>query len=154
MEQGQPAKAASIFDTLASAAFQRNIPRASQLTLQSGRAWIEAGETDHGLERIREGLKQMVHFQQFQQLPAIGRRILDGLRERGLENEVQKLETEMNELFASEGLTMARQPDSTARRRLPVKCPSCGGTVHPAEIEWVADDRSVCAYCGSIFEAE
>jgi hypothetical protein len=154
MEAGQPAKAGSIFDALASAAYQRNIPRASQLTLQSGRAWIVAGETERGLDRIREGLKQMVHFQQFRRLPAISQRILEGLRERGLADQASKLEAEINALLSAKGLALPTQMDPPTQPRLPVKCPSCGGTIHPTEVEWVAEDRAVCTYCGSILETD
>ncbi len=55
------------------------------------------------------------------------------------------------------GMPEASAPESippAGRPRLPLKCPSCGGSVNPEEVEWLDDKTAECAYCGSAIRAE
>jgi hypothetical protein len=48
-------------------------------------------------------------------------------------------------------LTIGFNPPSiTDIQSLPKKCPACGASVHPGEVEPLEDNTYACAYCGSI----
>lgn len=154
MEEGQPAEAAAIFDELAHEASKRGIPRAPQLYLQAGRAWIEAGKVEDGMQRLQDGLKLMSKMEQLNRLQRIGQRILAELRSRGLTEQAAALEPEIQSILAVHGLSLTAVPGSVAAPRLPAKCRYCGGNVLPDEVEWVDTHRASCVYCGSLLEAE
>jgi DNA-directed RNA polymerase subunit RPC12/RpoP len=148
LEQGKPQEAAAIFAEIADAAANRDIPRAAAINLQAGRAYIAANDVETGLEQIRHGLEMMASTGQVARLPYIGRRVLAELRERGLVEEAQAIEAEIQSLLSKHGLSLAKDIDTTDEGRLPVKCPYCGGNVQPNEVEWLRH-QAVCDYCGS-----
>ncbi len=154
MDQNQPAEAAGIFDTLAKQAAKRGIPRAPQLFLQAGRAWIEAGEIESGVERLNTGLDLMVRMKQFRRLPVISQRILTELKERHLNDQAATFEAKMNDLLATYGLSLAVVSSGAHKPRLPAKCTYCGGNVVPDEVEWFDNQQASCAYCGSLLEVK
>jgi hypothetical protein len=39
-------------------------------------------------------------------------------------------------------------------RRLPAKCPSCGGPIKAEEVGWTDHGSVDCSYCGSVVRAE
>jgi DNA-directed RNA polymerase subunit RPC12/RpoP len=57
-------------------------------------------------------------------------------------------------ILTAHNLTMASVIDTPAETRLPAKCSSCGGNVHPEEVEWSGTHFAACAYCGSKLEIE
>jgi hypothetical protein len=154
MAKGKPAEAAVIFDELADSASKRNLPRAPQILLQAGRAWIEAGETDRGITRLKDGLKLMEKMRQFRRLPTVSQRVMDELRNRGYTNQANEIEAEIKATLATHGLSFAAVPGAMGKPRLPAKCPYCGGNVLPNEVEWIDERYPTCTYCGSPLETE
>lgn len=153
MLQGDPRAAAVIFEEVADAAEARRIPRASQLNLQAGRAWVESGEVERGIKRLHHGLELMRVYAQTERLAAIGRRVIEELNRRGYLTEAQSLEAFMTEVAPGTVLSTA-MAEAQPRVRLPGKCPYCGGHVRPDEVEWIAEARALCDYCGSVLEGE
>ena len=154
MDQNQPAKAAVIFDELAEEGAKRGIPRAPQLYLQAGRAWIEAGEIERGVQRLDTGLDLMGRMKQLRRLPVVSQRILTELRERDLTDQAAAFETKMNTILAAYGLSLAAVSTRIEKPRLPAKCTYCGGNVLPDEVEWFDNHQASCTYCGSLIEIE
>jgi DNA-directed RNA polymerase subunit RPC12/RpoP len=149
LEQGKSREAAAIFSEIADAAADRGIPRAAVLNFQAGRAFIAANDVETGLVQIRHGLEMMASTGQVARLPNIGRRILAELRQRGLIEEAQAIEAEIQTLLSNHGLSLAMAVNTADEGRLPAKCPYCGGNVQPDEVEWLQHQQAVCAYCGS-----
>ncbi len=149
LAQGKPEEAAAIFSELADAAAARGLPRAALINLQAGRAFLAADEVETGLERIRHGLTMMASTGQVVRMPNISRRILAELRGRGLKEEAQAMEAEIQKLLSKHGLSLAMAVDAADEGRLPAKCPYCGGNVQPDEVEWLQHQQAACAYCGS-----
>jgi hypothetical protein len=152
---GKPAEAATIFEDLADQASARAIPRAPQLSLQAGRAWILAGSTDRGMARLGQGLQMMAQMGQLGRLPRVAARVISELRARGLAKEAESLEAQVRALMP--GLVLPTGPAAAAspeKRRLPPKCPYCGGNVLPESIEWADETTALCDYCGSALQAE
>lgn len=141
MAEGQFAQAAVIFGVLADEASARAIPRAPQLDLQSGRAWILARDPGKGVPRLRQGFRLMAQMGQLGRLPFVARRVLGELRARGLAAVADALEAELRASLP--GLDLQ-----------PAKCPYCGGNVHPDSVEWGDELSAACDCCGSLLEAE
>jgi hypothetical protein len=151
MSEGSFKEAGSIFEELAVGAARRRIPRAPQLHLQAGNAFIKAEDHEHGIELLRRGLHLMERMGQYRRLPAVSQRILDELEAAGLTEERDALQKEIEQMLSQRGLSLsaiARQK----KPKLPGKCPQCGGTVHPQEVEWIDETTASCDYCGSILE--
>jgi len=151
MSEGSYDEAGGIFQELASAAVRMKIPRAPQLFLQAGNAFIQAGKQSHGIELFRKGLTLMGQMGQFRRLPAASQRVIQELEALGLKEEGEAIKAEVQGILSQQGLTFSA-PSSPQKPRLPVKCPSCGGRVHPLEIEWIDEFTASCDYCGSILE--
>ena len=109
------------------------------------------GSAIQGLDDLRHAVEGARRFGQLDRLMAAGPRIADELRAAGFASEAEAFLDSLGPagaLPSSSGSAAARPP------RLPPKCPSCGGIVHPGEVEW-ADERSVlCDYCGSVIPGE
>jgi hypothetical protein len=154
MRVGQNAEAAALFEKLAEKAERLSHHRAPQLYLQAGRAWIAANQTGRGLNLLIRALQSMADMGQFQRLPMVSRRVLENLQSKGLDEIASSFEAKAKEILATHNLTMASKIESHADHRLPGKCNSCGGNVHPEEVEWSGKDFVACAYCGSKLEIE
>jgi hypothetical protein len=144
-------EAGNLFEELASGAARRRIPRAPQLFLQAGNAFIKAGKHEHGFDLLRRGLHLMERMGQYRRLPIVSQRVLNELESLGLVEERETLEKEIQQLLSQKGLSFSTEIKEQ-KPRLPGKCPQCGGTVHPNEIEWIDDRTATCVYCGSILE--
>jgi hypothetical protein len=152
MSEGNFKEAGALFEELALGAARRGIPRAPQLFLQAGHAFVKAEDSEHGIELLKRGLKSMGKMGQLRRLPAASQRVLSELQSLGLQEESTKLEEEINQLLAQWGVSLAA-PTHQSKLHLPAKCPQCGGTVHPQEVEWIDERSASCDYCGSILEA-
>ena len=153
--EGKPAPAAAIFEQLADQAAARGIPRAPQLTLQAGRAWILAGEIERGMGRLGQGLRRMAQMGQQGRPPRVAGRVVSELRARGLAGQADDLQAQVNGL--SPGLALPIEAPAepvSSKRRLPPKCPYCGGSVLPDSVEWADEMSALCDYCGSLLQAE
>ncbi len=152
MAEGDYAQAATLFGELADSAAVHGLPRAPQLALQAGRAWLLAGDMQRSLPRLRQGLTLLVETGQPGRLPAAAGRVLGELRARGHPAEAESLEAELRALVP--GLALATMPAAPGptRRRLPAKCPSCGGSVRPDAVQWLDDNTAECEYCGSTIQ--
>ena len=151
MAEGSYAEAGSIFEELASGAAKRRLPRAPQLFLQAGNAFVKAGEHDHGIDLLRRGLHLMERMGQYKRLPFVSQRVLNELESLGLAQECEALKNEIQQLLTQRGLSLSVDIQQQ-KPRLPGKCPQCGGTVHPNEVEWIDERTAACDYCGSILE--
>jgi hypothetical protein len=152
LETEDYAQAGAVFEELGVAALRRSIPRAPQLFLQAGRAYAKAGNAQKGTELLIKGLRAMAKMGQVHRLPIVSRRILNGLRELGMTSEYQILEGEINQLLPPMDLSLQSEDKMPTTAKLPPKCPYCGGTVHPDEVDWINEYAATCDFCGSVIE--
>ena len=153
MGDGAFARAASIYEELADEAQLHGIWRSPQLNLQAGLGWVMAGEAGVGMKRILNGLRLMPEMGQAGRLPVVTARILRNLRDQGFENEAATLERDLHSLLAESHSSIGTSPAPASRFNLPAKCPHCGGSVLPNEIEWVDAQSVICDYCGSLIQS-
>jgi hypothetical protein len=151
MSEGSYKEAGRIFEELAAGAARRRIPRAPQIHLQAGNAFIKAGDHEHGIELLRRGLHLMERMGQHHRLASASKRILDGLETSGLTKEHDEMKKEIEQMLSQRGLSLSAVAEQK-KPKLPAKCPQCGGTVHPQEVEWIDETTASCDYCGSILE--
>ena len=152
MAEESYSEAGRIFEELAAGALKMRLPRTPQLFLQAGNAFIKAGENEHGIELLRNGIQLMGQMGQYRRLPIVAQRVLNELKSMGLDKEHKILESEIQQIPSQKGLSLSMESHQN-KPRLPGKCPQCGGTVHPNEIEWIDDRTASCDYCGSILQA-
>jgi len=147
VEMGDFIPAARLFETLAEGALQRGLPQYPLLLLQSARARIQGGEINAGLAALHTAFESLVHAGRL----GSARNLAPGTRQfldaQGLADAWQPIE----ELLDGAGSAPVGTAP-TAPIRLPAKCPYCGGTLHPAEVERTPDGGAVCPYCGSVVE--
>jgi hypothetical protein len=146
--------AAEHFEQLAAAAADRGFPQAPQLFLRAGRARIENGDHTKGLNHLNEAVTLFGQFGQFHRLNLIRTRIVDGLKDHGLEREAIELDQTIHAILDKQGDRIGSPFQPDASLRFPPKCTSCGANMRPDEIEIIDTKTAVCGYCGSVNIAE
>jgi hypothetical protein len=154
LEVGDHANAAVIFSELAVVARDLGmIERAPYLFFQGARAYFLSGDIQAGLASVRDGFDLLASSGQTDRLRMAGARIIAELEQLGLPEAAEQVRQYLDQL----GVSAPEKIDpSHARRKamLPLKCPYCGATLHPDEVEWADDQNAVCAYCGSIVRGD
>jgi hypothetical protein len=144
-DKGEYGRAGELFEQIAQTATARGRSRAPLFYLQAGRARILAGQTLLGMPSLRRAVELLVELRRPLRLHRVARRVISELQERGLETEAAEVKGWLNNASPSEPSI----DEPTKRPVLPIRCPSCGATVRPDEIEWLDDITAECAYCGS-----
>jgi len=147
-DKGEYGRAGELFERIAESAGARGGPRAPIFYLQAGRARVFAGQTELGMPSLKRGLELLAQQNLFLRLHRVRRRLLNELRERGLEKEAQEIEAWMESPMAPMSETESAETP-LKRPGLPTHCPSCGAAVRPDEVEWLDEVTAECAYCGS-----
>jgi tetratricopeptide (TPR) repeat protein len=147
LENGEFREAAEIFERLADSATQRGFQQAPNLNFQAARAWLQAGQIDKALPRTRSGLELLLDSGRYQRFAAAEKRILEMLESQGYKAEADQLRAELERMKAGKPIPEIAFP--TSKVKLPSKCPYCGGSILPDEVEWFDEVTPGCSYCGS-----
>jgi len=153
-EAGDYRTAADEFHALAESGEAEGIPRSVQAFVLAGQSYLLAGQHDQGVADLQRSVKAAVRFGQLPRLAAASTRIAAELRTDGFGQEADAF---LGRLASAGQQPLEAQPSAGpthATARLPTKCPSCGGTIHPGEVEWVDPYSIACEYCGSVVQAE
>jgi hypothetical protein len=101
------------------------------------------------MQDLRRGIGAATRFGLLPQLAGAAPRIASEMRQHGYGKEAEAF---VASLEAALKHPLAAPAPAKQTRRLPPKCPYCGGTIHPGEAEWI-DERSIaCDYCGSVVQ--
>jgi DNA-directed RNA polymerase subunit RPC12/RpoP len=120
--------------------------RAPLLYLQAGRALILANDITQGSEQIKNAFLLLSEQGHSARLASIVDRTcaeLARLGHRQLADDLRQQATKMMDDGADQTVTIEDE------WQLPPKCSQCGATIHPDEVEILADRSAACAYCGS-----
>ena len=110
------------------------------------------GDGKKAVAYFRSGLALLKAQQRYHRLHKAGGRIVDELRERGLNAEADEVESVLGSGIPAEA---SKEPQSPQRKAiLPTHCPSCGAAVRSDEVEWMDEQTAECDYCGSPVRAE
>jgi len=150
MENADYANAADIFERLARGAHDRGILRqAPRLYLQAGRAHMLAGNTDQGVDLLRQGLNIIAGAQRWSQLHQVGSRVVDELEQWGHSDVAQEFDTWLKGVLPEKPETYQSAGRLKGKPQLPIHCPSCGGPIRSDDVEWLDANTAECPYCGS-----
>jgi hypothetical protein len=154
MQAGNWPAAAADFALLAAMAEPQRPVVASQLWIECGRACLHDNHITEAEAAFERGLSQLVKVNRFARLAALGRRAVAELQSTGQPVAAAAIQAKLESWL--EGYPVQAPPYPGPRPPsggcLPAKCPQCGGTVIPDEVEALEDGRAQCAYCGSILE--
>jgi hypothetical protein len=155
MGQGEFQKAATIFDRLAAGVLRRGfVGRAPFLFVQAGRAYYLGGNTKNGEEKVIQGLTLLAQQKHWRVLKNVSQRIIQEFNQSEKPEIATRIETWIQKnIPANIAATLAQSsqtPQSPAK--LPPKCPYCGATVSPREVDWLDDQTAACIYCGSVLQ--
>ena len=152
-EAGDFAAAAREFHELGVQGEAEGIPRSVQAFLLAGQSYLLAGQRDQGLDDLRHAVEGARRFGQLDRLVAAGPRIAHELQAAGFASEARAF---LDSLGSAGALSPSDGSPAVPARppRLPPKCPSCGGIVHPGEVEWADEHSVLCDYCGSVIQGE
>ncbi len=153
--QGKYVRAAEIFEDLAEGALRHRIPRAPYLFVQAGRARFYAGQAGVGLAQVKRGLKLFADKQRWGELYRTGKWVVSELAERGFKEQSEAISEWLIETLPTkvEEEIKAKAAIESKRPVLPLKCPSCGGSVDPGEVRWLDTVTAECVFCGSSLRA-
>lgn len=154
MDAGQWSQAAELFERLASAAEDHGLTQAPQLFLRSGRARIENGDRVIGIKHLQHAVHLFGQTGQIHRLYQIRLRLISELKQRGFDRDAVELDSAIHDLLDRSTTAGTHVDPQSSRGHLAVKCPSCGGTLRPDEMEWLDRLSGVCAYCGSVVQTE
>ncbi|MEA4906316.1 MAG: hypothetical protein GYA17_02200 [Chloroflexi bacterium] len=155
--QGDYPLAADLFGRLAEVAEARSLPNAAMLMLQAGRANLLAGKRAPGIEWLYKSVEAFDKTRGEAEAIRIGQRIVAGLRADNLLAEAGEVESWLARSYESRSGTSALTGTPARGKpsiQLPTECPSCGGRIHPQEVEWVDEITVVCGYCGNLIRGE
>lgn len=151
LESGDHANAAKNFSQLAQEAEDRDqIHHASMLYLRAGHAYALAGQAAEAVQAGMKGLGLIKESGRWGLLSRAGGRFSLTLVDSGFERESAEVQGWLDNALSSHQSEVTK--DTVSMRdtaNLPAKCPYCGATIHPDEIEWLSNDMVECAYCGS-----
>ena len=155
MEIGDFVNAALLYEKLARKAHDIERPRqAAHLYVQAARAKILVGQVQPGLDILEKGLSTFAQAGLWEALERVGSRAVDELRQQDQPKAAQDLLKWLESMRKNRPpSTMPAELKQALHRDLPLKCPSCGATVRPDEVEWIDEDRPACEYCGSMLAA-
>jgi hypothetical protein len=156
MEAGEYESAAEIYERLAGGAEQRGmVRRAPHLYIQAARARLRSGRVDRAEGLLYYGLKLLLESEQWGALHRVGHAAIEEYIHLEDQVSADKLHSWLDEVLVD-------IPDSAyhsgaleeRRPTLPEKCPFCGASIRPNEIEWLDKITAECLYCGSSVQAE
>lgn len=157
-DRGEYLAAAEMFERLAIGASNRNmLQRAPTLFLQAARANLRANRLPQAEKNLMSGLEILAATQRWKALRHLGTIAITELNQAGLKDMASRLETWLNKQLEGKPIEETASPFTVPGKpapKFPEKCPYCGASLKPNEIEWL-DQRTVeCLYCGSAVATE
>mgnify|MGYP001765819220 CR=1 FL=1 len=152
MERGEYHRAAEMFENLGRGAEARGmLQRAPHLYLQSSRAQLLAGQIAPAMDLLRHGLKLLADSGRWPAVHQSASQAIAELQRLGYVEQASQIQAWLDQTVKAHPQAAAApaQTASAPRPRLPAKCPFCGASVRPDEVEWLDENTAECPYCGS-----
>jgi hypothetical protein len=153
METGDYQQASTLFWRLAEIAEKRNLPgRAPFLFIQAGRAFSLSGNSKMAKSGLIHGFELLVASNRWRALNDISNRVLQELNNSNKPELAAAIEAWIKENVPENvNLTPPQSvPSTSTRPGLPAKCPYCGASVSPVDVDWLDETSAACNYCGSV----
>ncbi len=153
---GNYINSAALYEKLAVGAYDRGLPRAPMLFMQSGKALLIAGKVVRGMSITQRGLGILADQARWRELYQFGRRSVNILDELGYEKEARGMEAWLKTRLPEKeetAIKAAREAAPEEKPTFPVTCPACGARVHPDEVKVIDKSTVECLFCGSVIRA-
>ncbi|MEA3396544.1 MAG: hypothetical protein U9R05_03685 [Chloroflexota bacterium] len=155
---GKFREAAAIYDRLAQEAYARGRLRPGlHMDLEAGRAYLQAADVNQAQERAQRATQNALQIARPGLVMPLVEEITRHLEAQGDPEAAQRFREEIEALLQEQRgapggfIGEARR---VPRKTLPGHCPACHAPLRPDEVEWLADDRVSCPFCGSVVVAE
>lgn len=151
-DAGNYLAAADAFEELAREAQAKRLSQDAPLFMKAGHCRLLAGQTALGMADFKQGLGIMLGRGKFLNLQRASQWAAAELTRMGLIKEADEIlaiqKTMVTDLTSSTPVTQSKTGV------LPTTCPSCGGSLHSDEVEWIDHATAECSYCGAAVRAE
>ena len=107
---------------------------------------MHAGDPRRGEPLLEEGRRLALAMGAFPALIPLLTRLRDEMAALGLNEQAARIAAWLPE---DQPHPPSGNQNNQLTPKLPLKCPSCGASVHPGEVEWLDETTAECAYCGS-----
>jgi len=153
---GKYIDAAALYEKLAVGAYDRGLPRAPMLFMQSGKALLIAGKVQRGMSITQRGLGILTDQGRWSEFRQFGRRSVNVLNELGYKKEAEGMEEWLKTMLPEkeEANSKEDKTDVIEKPGFPVTCIACGARVHPDEVVMIDTATAECSFCGSIIKAK
>ena len=153
LDEGRPAEAAPIFGRVSDAVAEQGMfVRAADLSLAASRAHFAAGEVDLAVERVQRGVRLLMRAGLMSRARRVVTRAEKTLQEAGYAERAEQLENWAAQVFGegTAGGPPTEEERGERRGTLPARCPGCGASLIPDEVEWHDSFTAECPYCGTL----
>ncbi len=155
---GKFREAAAIYDRLSQEAYARGRLRPGlHMDLEAGRAYLQAADVDQAQKRARRAVQNALQIAR----PGLVMPLVEGitrhLEAQGDPEAARSFREEIEALLQEQRVApggFIGEPRRAPRKTLPGHCPACHAPLRPDEVEWLADDRVSCPFCGSVVVAD
>jgi hypothetical protein len=150
-ESGRFLEAGQAFERIAELAASRRGPRAPRFYIQAGRAFLHAGNIEHGMALLEKSHRLFLQYGRTNVIPLVSMNLQAELQQMGLKDQAKQVAQWAAGMPAPQSST-----DVSSKKHpvLPLKCPSCGGPLLPNEPVWLDENTAECIYCGSPIRAD
>jgi hypothetical protein len=157
LENGDYAASAVIFEDLAEKALSKQIPQSPHLFLLAGFARMKAGEIESAIVLFKKGLGLLVERKKWGHLRKASENTIERLKINGFKEQAGELQTWLDEQIPTDIKALPIWIEGagafTNKKKLPSRCPTCGGPINPKELEWFGSNAN-CNYCGTLITGE
>ena len=155
---GKFREAAAIYDRLAREAYARGRLRPGlHMNLEAGRAYLQAADVDQAQERVRRAMQNALQIARPGLALPLVEKITRHLEAQGAPAAARRFREEIEALLQEQRVALGGfpgEPGRAPRKTLPGHCLACHAPLRPDEVEWLADDRVSCPFCGSVVVTE
>lgn len=153
VEQQHFVEAAEIYGQLARGAYARGRVRPGiHMDLQAGRCYLLGDDVANAKAAAMRAVRRADAFGRPRLSQPLVTKVIHHLEQNG--GDAEGFREEIASVLGTVDFQQTSSPQRRSEKRLPGSCPACSAPLHPDEIEWVADDRVTCPYCGTIVLAE
>jgi len=149
--RGDYALASTLFQELAQGAEERRMPnRAGDLRLRVAQCALKLGDKPRAEEQARLALRLFARAGRPAKVQQLLPRVVSALEAEGRHEEAAEVTQMAEDLL---GTAPAGVGQRGVRGQLPGKCPTCGGSLRPDNVEWLGSGSAECPYCGGVVPA-
>jgi hypothetical protein len=126
--------------------------RSPFLYIQAGRAFTLSGNSKMAENSFVRGFELLARSNRWRALNDVSNQVLLELKHSGNTLLAEVIETWIRSNVTENLTSSPSKPinPNPSRPSLPAKCPYCGASVSPVDVDWFDETTAACNYCGSV----